>query len=324
MPPSRRTLLAALAGAALTGCQASGAARPGPGPAGPVGPAGSVPTTPPTAPAASAPSAAGTVTSGGAKADAPAAVPGAADPPPGAASRAGAVARADLVSRYGQVEPTSWGFDGPGVLSRLPTDDGAIALTFDACGGPRGNGYDEALIGFLRERRVPATLFLNSRWIEANPPVARALAADPLFEIANHGTRHCPLSVSGRSAYDIPGTRDVGEVVDEITGNRAGLTELLGRSPRFFRSGTAYLDDVAARIVSDLGERFAGFTVNGDGGATFTAGQVHSAVTAAGPGAIVLAHMNHPAAGTAAGIATAVPQLLDEGRRFVRLSEAVP
>ncbi|GHE27138.1 hypothetical protein GCM10018781_79740 [Kitasatospora indigofera] len=321
MPPSRRRLLAALAGAALTGCQASGAARPGPGAA---GPAGSVLATPAPAPAASAPAASGTARSGGAEAGAPAAVPGSADPPPGAASRAGAVTRADLVSRYGQLEPTSWGFDGPGVLSRLPAGEAAIALTFDACGGPQGNGYDEALIGFLRERRVPATLFLNSRWIDANPAVARALAAEPLFEIANHGTRHCPLSVSGRSAYDIPGTRDVGEVVDEITGNRAGLTELLGRPPRFFRSGTAYLDDVAARIVSDLGERFAGFTVNGDGGATFTAGQVHSAVTAAGPGAIVLAHMNHPAAGTAAGIATAVPRLLDEGCRFVRLSEAVP
>ncbi|MCX5213865.1 polysaccharide deacetylase family protein [Kitasatospora sp. NBC_00240] len=315
MPPSRRELLAALAGAALTGCQASGGDGGGAGAAAPVRPAGSAPAT--TAPSAPATAAA----PGDPAADA---VPGSADPPPGAASRAEAVTRADLVSRYGQAEPTSWGFDGPGVLSRLPSADAAIALTFDACGGPQGNGYDEALIGFLRDRAVPATLFLNSRWIDANLPVFRALAADPLFEIANHGTRHCPLSVSGRSAYDIPGTRDVGEVVDEVTGNRAGLTELLGRPPRFFRSGTAYLDDVAARIVADLGERFAGFTVNGDGGATFTAGQVHTAVTAAGPGAIVLAHMNHPAAGTAAGIATAVPRLLDEGRRFVRLSDAVP
>ncbi|GGV30407.1 hypothetical protein GCM10010495_53420 [Kitasatospora herbaricolor] len=322
MPPSRRELLAALACAALTGCQASGGGGTGARAAAPVRPEGSGAS----APGTSAPAAPDGSTADGSAPDAPATdgPPGSADPPPGAASRAGAVARADLVSRYGQAEPTSWGFDGPGVLSRLPADDGAIALTFDACGGPQGDGYDEALIGFLRQRRVPATLFLNSRWIDANPPVFRALAADPLFEIANHGTRHCPLSVSGRSAYDIPGTRDVGEVVDEITGNRARLTELLGRPPRFFRSGTAYLDDVAARIVSDLGERFAGFTVNGDGGATFTAGQVHDAVTAAGPGAIVLAHMNHPAAGTAAGIATAVPRLLEEGRRFVRLSDAAP
>jgi peptidoglycan/xylan/chitin deacetylase (PgdA/CDA1 family) len=40
---------------------------------------------------------------------------------------------------------------------------------------------------------VPATLFVNARWIEANPRQFRQLAADPLFEIANHGTEHRPL-----------------------------------------------------------------------------------------------------------------------------------
>lgn len=112
------------------------------------------------------------------------------------------------------------------------------------------------------------------------------LAAEPLFEIANHGTRHRPLSVSGRSAYGIAGTRDAGEVYDEVAGNHVKLTRLLGAPPRFFRSGTAYCDDIAARIVTDLGERFANFSVNGDGGATFTPEQVRrtvAAVEAAGP-----------------------------------------
>jgi peptidoglycan/xylan/chitin deacetylase (PgdA/CDA1 family) len=229
-----------------------------------------------------------------------------------------------VVARYGQTAPTGWGFDAPGVITRLPTSERAVALTFDACGGPQGNGYDAALVDFLRQHGVPATLFLNSRWIEANSPIARQLAADPLFEIANHGTAHRPLSVTGRSAYGIDGTRDAGEVYDEIAGNRAVLTELLGHPPRFFRSGTAYLDEVAARIVTDLGERVAGFTVNGDGGATFTPDQVHRAVTTAGPGAVVLAHLNHPTGGTAGGMATAIPHLLADGYHFVRLSDGAP
>ncbi|WP_371482659.1 polysaccharide deacetylase family protein [Kitasatospora sp. NBC_00315] len=303
MPSSRRTLLAALAGGALTGCRPGPDRSPAGTRSGPPNPDRTGAQPPGASPAATAASPSGD------------AVP----PPAG-------VTREEVVARYGAAEPTGWGFDAPGVISRLSptaTDAGAIALTFDACGGPQGSGYDEALTGFLREHRVPATLFLNSRWIEANPSVFRQLAADPLFEIANHGTRHCPLSVSGRSAYGIDGTRDAGEVFDEIAGNRAGLTRLLGRPPRFFRSGTAYLDDVAARIVDDLGERFAGFTVNGDGGATFSAEQVRREVGAAGPGAIVLAHMNQPGGGTAAGIAAAVPELLDAGRHFVRLSDGV-
>ena len=72
--------------------------------------------------------------------------------------------------------------------------------------------------------------------------------------------------MTGRSAYGVPGTRDAAEVYEEIAGNRAKFTRLLGRPPRFFRSGSAYCDDVAARIVTAMGERFAGFQVNGDAG----------------------------------------------------------
>jgi hypothetical protein len=63
------------------------------------------------------------------------------------------------------------------------------------------------------------------------------------------------------------------------------------------------------------------FDVNGDGGATFTPGQVRQAVTAAAPGSLVICHMNHPERGTARGIAAAVPQMLAAGYRFVRLSD---
>lgn len=230
--------------------------------------------------------------------------------------------RAEIVARYGHAVPHTWGFGGPGVVHRLPAGHRGVALTFDACGGRGGSGYDRALIDFLRAREIPATLFLNSRWIDANPALFRRLAAEPLFEIANHGTRHRPLSVTGRSAYGIPGTSSAAEVYDEVAGNQAKLTRLLGAPPRFFRSGTAYCDDVAARIVTDLGERFAGFSVNGDGGATFTPEQVRTTVGSAPGGSIVICHMNHPEGGTARGIAAAVPRLLATGHSFVRLSDA--
>jgi peptidoglycan/xylan/chitin deacetylase (PgdA/CDA1 family) len=235
-----------------------------------------------------------------------------------------AVTRAQVVARYGQLKPHTWGFDAPGVVRVVPATGRVIALTFDACGGPGGSGYDQALIEFLRRHEVPATLFLNSRWIDANPAAFRNLAAEQLFEIANHGTRHRPLSVTGRSAYGIAGTRSAGEVYDEVAGNRDKLTRLTGSPPRFFRSGTAYCDDIAERIVADMGERVVTFSVNGDGGATLTPSQVRSTVAASSEGSVVICHMNHPEGGTARGIAAAVPQLLDHGYSFVRLSDALP
>ncbi|MFF2658622.1 polysaccharide deacetylase family protein [Kitasatospora sp. NPDC058032] len=230
--------------------------------------------------------------------------------------------RAAVTARYADAAPTTWGLDVPGVLTTLPGAARAVALTFDACGGSGGSGYDAALIDTLRAHAVPATLFLNARWIDANPEVFENLAADPLFEIANHGTAHRPLSVTGRSAYGIAGTRDPGEVYDEVAGNLAKLTALLGRPPRFFRSGTAHYDDVATRIAADLGQRIAGFSTNADGGATLPAAQVQRELADAEPGGIVIAHMNRPASGTARGVAAALPALLAAGRTFTRLSDA--
>ncbi len=198
MTASRRAVLAALAGGALGGC-----ARPG----GPGAAAGIATATP--APQAT-PVATGT--------------PGLASP----AAPAGepAVTRAEVVARYGDLKPDYWGFGTPGVARSLPAARPVIALTFDACGGRGGSGYDQALIGFLRQREIPATLFLNSRWIDDNPAAARRLADESLFEIANHGTRHLPLSVTGRPAYGITGTRSAGEVYDEVAGNQLKLTRL--------------------------------------------------------------------------------------------------
>lgn len=303
MAPGRRTLLTALGGGVLATCTGCGGGRHGSGHQGGTAVPGP-------------PSSSASASGGGGTRRA------AARPP---ADAAPLVSRAEIVARYGHRTPHTWGFDAPGVLRRLPggVSRREVALTFDACGGPGGSRYDQALIDFLRRHDVPATLFLNSRWIDANPAVFRRLAREPLFEIANHGTRHRPLSVTGRSAYGIPGTRDAGEVYDEVYGNHLKLTRLLGAPPRFFRSGTAYYDEVAARIVSDLGERAVTFSVNGDGGATFTSAQVRATVQAASSGSLVIGHMNQPGHGTAQGIAEAVPRLLASGHRFVRLSDAV-
>jgi peptidoglycan/xylan/chitin deacetylase (PgdA/CDA1 family) len=122
---------------------------------------------------------------------------------------------------------------------------------------------------------------------------------------------HCPAG----------GTRNAGEVYDEVATNQARLRRLPGVPPRLFRAGTAYCDDVAARIVTAMGDRLVSFSVNGDGGATFTPGQVRSIVTAAPGGSIVICHMNHPDSGTAPGIAASVPDLLARGYCFVRLSD---
>jgi peptidoglycan/xylan/chitin deacetylase (PgdA/CDA1 family) len=223
--------------------------------------------------------------------------------------------------QYFDFVPRQWGEKVSGVRTRLDTKDKVIALTFDACGSARGKGVDSGLLEFLIREQIPATLFINARWIDANPGLFRQLAANPLFEIGNHGNLHKPASVIGRSVYGINGTKDIGELVDEIELNARKIEEISGIRPKLYRSGTAYYDEIAVQISKGLGQEVAGYSLLGDAGATWSASQVKAALLKAVPGDIALLHMNHPEAGTGGGVIAAVPELQRRGFRFVRMSE---
>lgn len=228
---------------------------------------------------------------------------------------------ARITAAYAGKTPQQWGENVTGVKTRLATDRKALALTLDACGSPKGKGIDRKLIDFLVSEQIPATLFVNARWIDANPELFRQLASQPLFEIANHGMWHKPASVNGRSVYGIDGTRDIGELVREIELNARKIEGITGKRPRFYRSGTAYYDEIAVSISHELGHEVAGFSVLGDAGATLPADRVHAALLSSKAGDIIIAHMNHPEAGTGPGIMAAIPELKKKGFSFVKLSD---
>lgn len=229
--------------------------------------------------------------------------------------------RGRIAAEFAGRVPHEWGETVPGVRTRLKTRDKVVALTLDACGSAKGKGYDAPLVEFLEKEHIPATLFINARWIDANPALFAKLASNPLFEIANHGLQHRPASVSGRSVYGIDGTRDVKGLVDEIEQNARKIKGLTGKRPSYFRSGTAYYDEVAVEVASRLGQEVIGFSILGDAGATYRKEQVKAALLKATPGDIVILHMNHPEGETAAGVIAAIPELKRRGFRFVRLSE---
>ena len=226
-----------------------------------------------------------------------------------------------LLAAYGTQVPTQWGESVTGIKTQLDTSEPVIALTFDACGGPRGSRYDAALIDYLRQEKIPATLFISGAWADANPDVFKKLASDPLFEIENHGLNHKPCSVNGKSAHGIKGTKSVSELVDEIEKSGMKIESATGGKPRFYRSGTCYCDEVAVKIAGELGYEVVNFNVLGDAGATRPKEKIREALLKADAGAIVILHMNQPRSQTAAGVKETVPLLKQKGFRFVKLSE---
>lgn len=227
--------------------------------------------------------------------------------------------RQRVIAEFDNRHPTQWSESAPGVKTRINTDKKIIALTFDACGS-NGDGYDGVLIDYLESNNIPATLFINARWIDKNPDIFNRLAQDPLFEIENHGFEHKPCSVNGNSIYGIPGTKDVGEAVDEIEKNGLKIQALTGRKPEYYRSGTAYYDEIGVAIAEKLGYLVVGFSVLGDRGASYSREQVKEALLGATAGSIIICHMNHPEKETAEGVIEAIPELKKKGFSFVKLS----
>lgn len=300
-PILRRTLLTGFVGAALSGCAVSGrpasqsSARPTP-PESPGSTRKSPDNTPATSPTDSP---TGTPTQ----------VPG----------------RAEIVARFGHLRPTQWSngesFRGPisGVVQRTLSDK--VVLTLDACGGPYGSHIDQRILDLLHRLQIPAVLFLNKRWVEANPATFDKMASSQdLFDIGNHGTNHRPLSVTGRKAYAEQGTANAGEVYDEVMANHHFLEKKLGKAPVFYRSGTAYYDDVATLIVRALGEIPIGFDINGDAGTTYSAHETAVETAKAGRGSIIICHMNQPSRPVFEGLSVALPKLRARGLKFAKLS----
>lgn len=222
-----------------------------------------------------------------------------------------------IASLFKGLVPTEWGEDVEGVKKQFSTSEKEIALTFDACDG----GYDKKLIEYLIANNIPATLFLSGDFIRKNPETTKALCENKLFEIENHGNYHKPCSVNGKSVYGLKGTASTDEIVDEVELNARTIMKLTGVKPMFYRSGGNYYDEVAVKIIEKMGYQAVGYSVLGDKGATYSQKQVKEALVSSEQGAIVIMHMNRPKGYTAEGLIEAIPEMLLNGYKFVKLSD---
>ena len=198
-------------------------------------------------------------------------------------------------------------------------DHKVIALTFDACTGKPG-GYNKPLIDYLRAEKIPATLFVTGVWIDRNKETFAELARDPLFEIENHGLLHHLCSTSGRTMYGVRSTMDLAGVIDEMELNARKIEQLTGRRPIFFRSATAYTDDLSRKVAERLGMEVVSYDVlSGDAMRDSAAKISRNILAGARHGAVVIMHFNHPEWPDLPALKLAVPELRKRNFEFGRL-----
>jgi peptidoglycan/xylan/chitin deacetylase (PgdA/CDA1 family) len=228
-----------------------------------------------------------------------------------------------IVSEFVHAKPGHWGEFVKGVAEEIRSQRKCIAFTFDACGGKNGNGCDKELLDFLHREKIPVTVFVSGKWIDANFNTFLNLSRDTLFEIENHGFNHKPCAMEGESAYGIHGTSDAEEAFDEIEANSRKIKAITNYEPRFFRSATAYIDEACARMAFELGMTAVSFEVLSGDAVAFTPDSVieNNVLKKIKPGAIVIMHINHPEWYTFEAMRMIVPKLRHSGYTFVRLKD---
>ncbi len=225
-----------------------------------------------------------------------------------------------LISTIQNTKPTQFNEFINGVAVKIKTDKKVIALTLDACHGQ----YDKKMFKILQKYNIPATLFVTSKWINQNQEIFKRLSYNKMFEIENHGTDHKPLTVAGQTVYGIQGSKTPEEAFYEINNNANNIEKYTGIRPIFYRSGTAYYDDIGIKIANLLDHTIAGFDVlSGDAANPFASSNflVNNIISNVENGSIIIMHMNHPEWNGAKALDIIIPTLKQQGYEFVLLKD---
>ena len=201
------------------------------------------------------------------------------------------------------------------LVTRLPTDERVVALTFDACEAGQKVSFDHGILDYLVARKIPFTVFASGRFVETNFADVQALAALDFVDIENHSWNH-PNTMNHFRAE---------AVLDQVGRTHNEIVTATGHQPQFFRFPAGNFNDEGLKAVESLGYhvvhwRWATGDPDRREGAKALYNRVISKVE---PGDILIFHINGRGVHTAEALPRIVEQLEAEGYRFVLVSDYV-
>ena len=200
------------------------------------------------------------------------------------------------------------------IITRLPTTDKVVALTFDACEGTGKPAYlDQRIVQVLTKESLPFTIFATGLFANRNKDDLARLAASPLVEIENHSMTHPQHLERLDQAAQIRQVTDADAILETITGH----------PPHFFRYPAGNYDSASLAAVEATGHRVVHWRVpSGDPGKGVTADHLAGWVLMnAKPGDILIFHINGRAPETADALPKIITGLKAKGFGFVRLDQ---
>jgi peptidoglycan/xylan/chitin deacetylase (PgdA/CDA1 family) len=203
------------------------------------------------------------------------------------------------------------------IVTRLPTEDKVVALTFDACkAGTMDVHLDKGIVDYLVGNEIPFTIFMGGKFARDNPDEVRALAAHDFVEIENHSWAH---NNHMTRLSDEAIIKDVRQAEVMIAG-------IAGRHTRFFRFPAGEADERTVTLVESLGYTVVHWRYpSGDPDKGQSANAlVNGARTRTRPGDVLIFHVNGRGWNTAAALPRIIEGLNEQGYRFVLLKDYLP
>jgi peptidoglycan-N-acetylglucosamine deacetylase len=201
------------------------------------------------------------------------------------------------------------------VITRLPTSEKVVALTFDACETKTASYFDRSILDYLLRERIPSTLFISGKFARRNRESLQELARFDFMEIENHSLSH----------FQHMEKLGVEQVRREVLENETLLEETTGTKPAFFRFPAGNTDASTLHEVESMGYRVVHWSFP-SGDPDKSAGSSHLTrwvLERTRPGSILIFHINGRGYHTGEALPRIVEELRRRGYHFVRLKEAL-
>jgi peptidoglycan/xylan/chitin deacetylase (PgdA/CDA1 family) len=201
------------------------------------------------------------------------------------------------------------------IVTRLPTTDKVVALTFDACESKHPAFFDHKIADYLLGERIPFTIFVSGRFARRNQDALKELAAQDFVELENHSLDHD--NHMERMSDE--------EIRHQIADNDALLASITGRHTHSFRFPAGNHDDRGVAIAEQLGFKVVHWSfASGDPAKEVTPQHLQDWVLSeTRPGSILIFHINGRGWSTGDALPRIVEELKRRGYRFTTLQQAL-
>ncbi|HMA49068.1 MAG TPA: polysaccharide deacetylase family protein [Magnetospirillaceae bacterium] len=201
------------------------------------------------------------------------------------------------------------------IVTRLPTREKIVALTFDACESKKPAFLDRKIADYLLSEKIPFTIFVSGRFARHNQEALKELAAEDFVELENHSLDH-------DNHMELMSDE---EIRHQIAGNDALLAGITGRHTRYFRFPAGNHDDRGVALAESLGFKVVHWSfASGDPAKEVTAQRLQDYVLSqTRPGSILIFHINGRGWNTAEALPQIVEELRRRGYRFTTLAQAL-